>query len=349
MQSYRRIVCLIVSFILILSGETSGAHICEGLFSTESQKQNSTDHWFDLDAFTAQKQKFQDKLRRKEKVDPSQLTDQVTKLALSEAIGQERGWDLLNLSGAGNDPKQSQKIFKFFKGLSFDQGITAFKLRKILTRLYVISNSPPKRVSLLISDAEESLIQRRIGMAFLRVGFSQAVQDIGLVRDPSLFESLRKFSARHSNSKNLLLAVALNGWSLSTIGFPVYAPTFTLANPRLHLAANGVRNLIVAAMIGTAVSMATQMFPILEVTVSAAFTSEERLAQIQDATFNAQRIREEQFNSWKEAFRAFEGRYPDPQKYPQDAAEWNREWNKLINIPDEQLKVQFQREKKSTH
>lgn len=75
--------------------------------------------------------------------------------------------------------------------------------------------------------------------------------------------------------------------------------------------------------------------------VSQKTVSSEQRAEYQDAHFNPDQIRFEQFESWKKSFEIINGRPPDPKRYPEDRREWDDEWKTLVETPDEDLKANY--------
>lgn len=361
-----------------LNSGVSEALTCSQLFTTGFQRAESSvpqaRPQFEQSAFSRIKTDLKSKIEANEDLRSANFDNDWSKLALFEVIAEKSGWDLLNISkimakGSGRD---QQRVTKILNQFSFDDGVSARKLESILTRLYLLANSHPKGIDLSISTARERLITKRMELSFVKQSFMEALHELGFIRDPNLFERVKALRSQYSNYESLLITASLNAFSITHFGIPVHVPKLQAGerqnippeviqkikdhgidaarddlkriysrHSNFQLAWNTVRRLYTGAMFGLAVFMSVQMLPMLEYSIASHFTTEQRLAEIQNATFSADKVREEQFNSWRQAFNDLEGRYPDTAKYPQDAAEWNRVSNSLAQIPDEQLRVQF--------
>lgn len=63
------------------------------------------------------------------------------------------------------------------------------------------------------------------------------------------------------------------------------------------------------------------------------------LKKIQDTSYPEDRIRQLAFKRWAESFEITELRRPDPEKYPQDKAEWEKVLNQIQKTPINELRV----------
>lgn len=363
--------------MIILTYQVSGAaNTCHNIFYSADQKTSfsSSVPLLDFPSFIQIKTQIKEKVERGEKIQEFQFKDDWSKLAFFETISERNGWDLLNISKMMNEgsERDRRKMLNFLSQISFEQKMSNQRIENILTKLYLLANRHPKNFTFSISAAKERLIVRRMELSFLKQNFTEALQDLGFIRDPNILERFKLLRKQYSNFENLLISASINALSITYWGVPAHIPNFTIGESQkipieiinkikengieaaredlraifykqsnFQFAWNTVRQLYKSAMFGLTMFMAVQIFPIIEFSVASHFTTEQRLNEIQNSTFSPQRIREEQFNSWKQAFYDLEGRSPDPSKYPQDKAEWNKVKDALAQIPDEQLKVQF--------
>ncbi|MBL7544262.1 MAG: hypothetical protein JNL11_10610 [Bdellovibrionaceae bacterium] len=60
--------------------------------------------------------------------------------------------------------------------------------------------------------------------------------------------------------------------------------------------------------------------------VGSGMVTKEKLIEVQSQQFSEESVRRQAFQSWKDGFKASVGRDPNPEKYPEDKAEWDFQW-----------------------
>lgn len=76
--------------------------------------------------------------------------------------------------------------------------------------------------------------------------------------------------------------------------------------------------------------------------VNSRFISAENLNEVRNKHFPEETIRRQAFQQWQEGFKAGSaGRYPDPQKYPEDQIEWDFQWQLSQTAPLSDLIGQY--------
>ena len=103
-------------------------------------------------------------------------------------------------------------------------------------------------------------------------------------------------------------------------------------------ALNRARALYIQGMTILGMTYLARQYPMLMGTIGMQFVTEEDLRELEDRTFNAERVRQEQFESWRQAYFDFEGHYPDPGN-PSERAEMDAERARLRDTPDADLRV----------
>lgn len=220
------------------------------------------------------------------------------------------------------------------------------------------------------------MISDRIAQALIKQSFLPALTSLGFVRTPEAIDKVSDFRRRYANTERALISGAISTVLLTHVGMPGPAPKISIGvNKRIpievidkiraegiessqaylrrlftsdaqyQLAYNSLKVLYGAALQGFAVYMVVQMWPTLSFILQTAWSSEELLEKVQDATFDPERIREMQFKSWKAAFLELEGREPDPVR---DANEWNRVREMIWKLSDAELRVKFRKKLKSS-
>ncbi len=85
-----------------------------------------------------------------------------------------------------------------------------------------------------------------------------------------------------------------------------------------------------------------QFFPLINYIAHSPYITDLQIKELQEKNFNPALIREVQFRNWQEAFKIENNRWPDPSKYPEDKEEYNAVLDRLNQIPDEKLKINFE-------
>jgi len=334
----------------------------------------SNDAPFDLESFKKAKDYFRGLLEQKAAINKNQLQTTEDKLAALETTAASYGWDIFHIEKLFQEasPKHQRNFLRLFAEISFDGDISPLKIQKIMVKLYLLANGTSLAKSFSISGIREAQIRRRIELAFLKNNFIDALRDLGLVRNPTLLDKVRLWRARHASFENAAVSSALNLFFISHLGIPVNIPQLDIAphkaipqeliekikengfesgypelrqiyskKANLQLALDSASKLYAYAMISLSIIMAAEALPMVKFAWASRFTSEQELSALQDKTFSAKKIRAEQFENWREAFHALEGRYPDPEHNLKDKAEWDRVKRNQSRIPDDQLKVKF--------
>ncbi len=333
---------------------------------------------FDYDAFLEIRNSYEQTLRAGQKVEIDSVTDTMTRIAFLEAVSRSRNIAILDLESIIQNGSFLQKysLQRLIHKLDFSEGLSPTNMSGVLEDLYLLSHSVSLTATqegsfLKLKDAVslKSTIKKRIESEIVTGELMSAFKELGLVQDPSTFRRMTLWRQEHQNIENAFLTSLLNFLSIHYLGFISYIPGANL-QPNFKLPAelieiiktggfdsiyglirphyknttafnsawNSARLAYVTFFISYGSVMLLQSLPSFARIINSTTVSKIKLEQLQEKTFNAEKVKYQLFKGWKTAFFDFEGRWPDPVK---DKAEWDRNWNSIMNSSDEQLRVKY--------
>jgi hypothetical protein len=239
----------------------------------------------------------------------SVFSTEESKRIFFQVLSEQSGWDLLQISALENKGTQKQKreLEKKLKKFSLEKEESLLKLREIVLKIHSIHHPED---SLYKSFRKGSFpwisykiyLDEKIEKTFLRQSFSEAFYELGLVRDPTLWERFLLFRDRYSPYESLLIAGALNVVSIKSFGIPIYFPHVSWGNHQsipsslIHkIKTQGIdsvredlrplfrtvahfqkawdlmRRAYLSAMLGFAVVMTTEIYPVLKFSTQSFF------------------------------------------------------------------------------
>lgn len=346
--------------------------------STAPQTQSLYKSNFDYTAFTTKRDFYEQILRSGDTIDLNSISDSMSRVAFLEATSRSRGLDILDLNGIIQNGSflQKYKLQRTVNRLDFSGGLSLKKLSNVLEDLYLLSHSASLSVQdqgVLLGTREavsvKSIVRKRIESEIVKAELINAFEELGLIRDRGMYNRMVQWRSEHKNIENSFLTGLLNFISIHYLGLVSFIPDVQL-NPRHPPPAELVakiksggfdaiyedirpyyRNTTIFNMVwktarvaylsffmayGTI--MAVQALPAFSDIVNSTTVPAAKLEQLQEKTFNADEVRNQQFDSWRQAFYEFEGRWPDPVR---DKAEWEHNWDSIMSTPDGQLRVNY--------
>lgn len=243
-------------------------------------------------------------------------------------------------------------------------------LRDGLDRLYQLAHAPAETLAgRIVGTTPSELIRRRLERGFVEQDWVEALRDAGLIRTPGALERIRALRRRNRAWEELLISGVLNSISQSLVGIPVALPRFRGASlapvppewielirtrgfeaalplfrerygrsARVEYALDRGAALFGVVFMPYAAYLLAQQLPFLYQAVGMQLVTEEDLRELEEATFDAERVRAEEFERWSQAYEAFEGHRPDPEN-PVDRAAMDEQWRVLRAIPDDELRA----------
>lgn len=215
----------------------------------------------------------------------------------------------------------------------------------------------------------KSLIRMRIEIELAAKSLEEAAKSLGFLRAPDRIEALQLWLRKNPLVMDSIATIALNTIFIKYAGVPGYLPLLPLtaqkrippellekirlhgfdagyedakkifgASAKFETGWNAARAVFGVLATGVLVYFLVEYYDDIRMLVGMAFVTKEDLKRYQDETFNCDRVRATQFQSWKDSFRAFEGREPDPVT---DKREWDETYNSIYSTPCDELKVKF--------
>lgn len=295
-------------------------------------------------------------------------------LALMEASGEAQGHDILSVSKLLSKPGPARKqILEFLKATDVEAGLALTQIQDLAARLYLLSNPAypnlPRFLARRIPPPARSLIRERIETELAAKNLEKAARSLGFLRAPGCIEALRLWLRKNPIVMDSVTTIALNTFWIELVGLPGHLPSLPLTAQkrippvllekiRLHgfdagyedakrvfgtsakfeTGWNAARAVFGVLVTGVLIYFIVEYYDDIRMLIGLAFVTKEDLKKYQDETFNCEQVRAEQFRSWKDSFRAFEGHEPDPVK---DKQEWDETYNSIYNTPCDELKVKF--------
>ena len=333
---------------------------------------------FDLEAFKLSKVEIKSKLDAGQSLEQivKHTSSVEGKLALIEVTAEfvgTRSFEEVIISASA---QEVTKITKALKKFDFNQGFTIHQGKDLIQALYLISNSKGVGLERLIGvdlpGAVKQAIDQRIENELATTNFISAMQNLGLIRNLKSIERLKAWRARLENIEKGIISVAINTPSILLLGVPLHIPNLRLLRGEKiskvvidDVKQNGFestyriipselkrragfdlfwsagRKVYTGFMSAFVAYLIVVNHSQIMNTIDLAFVNNHRLEAAQEQTFNPQKIREAQLQSWKKAFFEFEGRWPDIEKNPSDRAEWQRVTSALQQTPNSELKAAF--------
>ncbi len=295
-------------------------------------------------------------------------------LALMEATGEAQGRDILSVSKllSKHSPARKQ-ILKFMKATNVEAGLSLTQIQDLSAKFYLLSNPAysnlPRFLARRIPPPARMLIRKRIETELAAKTLEKAARNLGLLRASGRIEALRLWLRKNPLVMDSVTTIALNTILLRFTGYAGYPPKLSLtaqkkippellekirlhgfdagyedakkifgASAKFETGWNWARSVFGVLVTGVLVYFIVEHYDDIRMLAGMAFVTKEDLKKNQDETFNCDRIRAEQFQSWKDSFLAFEGREPDPVK---DKQEWDETYHSIYHTPCDELKVKF--------
>lgn len=279
--------------------------------------------------------------------------------------------------------RDMKKVIKRLRKLNAKNGIAEIHARELIEDLYLIINGnsfkKTGKLPLWLQNKDpktvRAKIRQHIETELLSNDLISALKSLGIARDKSLLESLKLWHQANKNLFEAITNIAFNAFTVQSFGFPTALPKFNFTKTKtvppeiLALVREKGFNAAyddVAKLFGkradfdlrwrTAqiiynrllspymILMMTPVVPLIKNILALSHRSDDDVRKLQERTFNSDKIRKEQFESWKEAFKEFNGRYPDSVAHPEDKEEWDREWKHLQTTSDEDLKAKIRKQ-----
>jgi len=308
-----------------------------------------------------------------------ELSSAEERLAFLEAVAEESGFDALQLASRLDNASEDKllafrKLVESYGSSSGEkEGFRKLELEELIERLYVFSHSLQGTdwTAKLLAPVPRELIRQRIEKEILSHELLTALGNLGLIRDPSAREKLSLWLRQRPWIRESLLSVGWNALTMYQFHAPSYLPVRPVftgskaiskelreqvmrdgfeasysalqqhfgAGPALDFALIAANRVMSTAALGVLSYMLYENFPVVRMLFMLATVDKADLAKYARER-NPDDIRREQLESWRRAFHDFEGRYPDPNN-PQDQREMERVWKRLVDTPDEDLRVKY--------
>jgi len=290
--------------------------------------------------------------------------DFVTRL---QKTGKLNGRDL-------NTALQSDTVLQFLSKMDVSQGLTYKQALEFGSVLYAASNVKDSDPNFWQRSfpSYKIYLQRKVQNELLSRGILSGLKELGMIRNPQTEAMMKTWQTWARPLLRGAAFVAVNALSISLAHFPSLIPKISLldygaASERLldkiekegfdaaypdlkkELGYMGkfdygwmvARNAYYLVMLMILLATLVHHPHMLIYPAQALLATKPGLQKVQDETFNPVKIRQMLFENWKLSFYDFEGRMPDPAKHPEDAKEWNDQWQRIQAIPDDQLKVNY--------
>ena len=218
-------------------------------------------------------------------------------------------------------------------------------LRYILIVIATFSLSPqlyakPNLCALLFSSsrvASESTLEKKQPRVLSHKEASKFERTAKAVEHS---EDSRAFRLHLSSTVSSAILTFLT-WKLTGLPIPTYLPQITFRSPRINIRYNKIRNLFHWALVGASGVFLVNHPEVISYFADAFLATKSDFSLHQNRVFDLNESQQMLWESWKQAFYDFEGRWPDPNKFPQDANEWSRELDRIKSLSSEDIKVNF--------
>lgn len=296
-------------------------------------------------------------------------------LALYESYASRLGIESLQDKVLANElttlqRKRIKELEKFYKKEMVP--LDTFGVRTIVEKMYVLSLAPEanilgrfyERWKYTISFSKA--LRQRTTIDLLSSGIEEGLSKTSNLKSMSAINRFRKWRRKYPNIEQSIISMAFLSFRLFQ-ALPVLLPAYTIrkakhipkevvekilkegfqaARPQLEKIYKNSINFNRAFELASSVYTAGILmyygyffirdFEGVGLMWSMDRVSEKDLDKLQQQTFDAQKIRLEQLENWKNSIMLFEGRHPTQE-------EIEKQWEELLEIPDKDLLVDYQR------
>lgn len=361
-------------FLVCLFLTLASVNPSEGNFCTRYLHRN--DPTFSYENFLKEKGEFKYRISRGDTLfDSGRPLSGESQLALLEIYSEGRGWDLFDFEKTlASSPELGRKISDLLRTYDLNQSLSSFQVDRFINLLYRASNPGAGSLSEVMKNGFDhetfALIRERAQISLATHEFSQALDELGLLRKNTSLEHFRSWRMRHPALENATLSMILNtiiylkfGPFLSTPvlkllrtksldaatlksikeeGFEAALPTlykkWGLA-AKVQIRSTVVNRIIFTGYAAFAGYYVLSNFSAIRSTVGSALTGKKRTKQ-QESEDTADEIRKRQFQSWQAGYEDITGSKLDTLNNATDRALAREQWEILKSIPESELRIQ---------